>query len=162
MHPVLIMLFIIWRKVFMKRHETLQPLSREHHEVLVLAQLLKKDAPPYKGLPRDTEGKAQYALDFYSKHIVSHFYTEEKILFPAVSGYNARIDDLIAELQAEHSQIISLFEQLKLGISKAETMDKLGRLLTHHVRKEERELFESIQASVPPAVLEKLSINTAR
>jgi iron-sulfur cluster repair protein YtfE (RIC family) len=145
----------------MKRHESLQPLSREHHEVLILAQLMKKDAPPYKGLPRDTEGKAQYALDFYTKHIVTHFYAEERVLFPAVTGYSDRIDDLVNELRTEHSQIISLFEQLKLGINKADTMDMLGKLLTLHVRKEERELFESIQALIPAAILDKLPINAA-
>jgi len=145
----------------MKRHESLQPLSREHHEVLILAQLIKRDAPPYKGLPRDTEGKAEYATRFYTDHIVSHFYAEERVLFPAVKGYSERIDDLIAELQTEHSQIISLFEQLKLGINKIDNMDMLGKLLTLHVRKEERELFEAIQAVVPSAVLEKLQINAA-
>jgi iron-sulfur cluster repair protein YtfE (RIC family) len=142
-----------------KRHESLQPLSKEHHEVLIIAQLLKKDAPPYKGLPRDQAGRASYAIQFYTDHIITHFYTEERVLFPAITGYDDRIDDLVAELRAEHSQIISLFEQLKLGIDPAFTMDMLGKLLTMHVRKEERELFELVQSHVPPAVLEKLSLN---
>lgn len=140
----------------MKRHVTLQPLSREHHEVLILAQLLKRDAPPYKGLPRDTEGRMQYALEFFTAHIIPHIYTEEKILFPAITGFSDRIDHLITELQTEHSQIISLFEQLKHRISPVETMDFAGKLLSMHVRKEERELFELVQQHVPEAVLEKL------
>ena len=143
----------------MKRHETLQPLSREHHEVLVVAQLLKKDAPPYKGLPRDTEGRALYALDFYTAHIINHFYLEERVLFPAISGYSESIDELITELRAEHSQIVSLFEQLKHRINTLETMDMLGKLLAMHVRKEERELFERVQEEIPSSVLEKLAIN---
>jgi hypothetical protein len=35
----------------MKRHEALIPLSRDHHGTLILARLLRSDAPPYKGLP---------------------------------------------------------------------------------------------------------------
>jgi iron-sulfur cluster repair protein YtfE (RIC family) len=146
----------------MKRHERLQPLSRDHHEVLVLAQLLKKDAPPYKGLPRDTEGKARYALDFYNERILTHFYAEEKLLFPAIEGYSDEIDRLITELTAEHSQIVSLFEKLKLGIEPRETMDFIGRLMSHHVRKEERELFELVQAEISPGILEKLSFITRK
>lgn len=142
----------------MKRHVSLQPFSKEHHEVLILAQLLRKDAPPYKGLPRDTEGRKLYALGFYADHLVHHIYREEKMLFPAISGFSDGIDTIIAELRTEHSQIISLFEQLKLGISPAETMDFLGKLLNIHVRREERELFELVQQQVPPGVLEKLSI----
>ena len=42
----------------MKRHEALAPLSREHHGTLILAQLLKKGAPVYKGLPDTDTGKA--------------------------------------------------------------------------------------------------------
>jgi iron-sulfur cluster repair protein YtfE (RIC family) len=142
----------------MKRHPSLQPLSREHHEVLIVAQLLRKDAPPYKGLPRDAGGRARYALDFYASHMVAHIYSEEKMLFPAISGFSTEIDRLITELQTEHSQIVSLFEQLRLGISPLETMDFLGKLLVMHVRKEERELFELIQRQVPGEVLEKLTI----
>ena len=142
----------------MKRHVNLQPLSREHHEVLILAQLLRKDAPPYKGLPRDPEGRMRYALDFYNDHIVPHIYAEEKALFPAISGYSDEIDALVAELQMEHSQIMSLFEQLKLGIDPPQTMDFLGKLLNMHVRREERELFEMVQQRVPAEVLEKLSV----
>lgn len=141
----------------MKRHASLQPFSREHHEVLILAQLLKKDAPPYKGLPHDLKGRMQYAINFFTTHVLPHIYSEEKVLFPAISGFSEQIDGLINELQTEHSQIISLFEQLKLGIAPADTMDFLGKLLNMHVRKEERELFELAQQQVPENVLEKLS-----
>jgi len=34
----------------MKRHEALAPFSREHHGALILAQVMKKGAPAYKGI----------------------------------------------------------------------------------------------------------------
>ena len=45
----------------MKREEALAPLSREHHSTLILAQLLKKDAPVYHQLPAEPWDKAKYA-----------------------------------------------------------------------------------------------------
>lgn len=146
----------------MKRHAAFIPLSREHHEVLVLAQLLKKDAPPYKGLPKDTDGKRDYALGFYTEHIIGHFYTEERTIFPALTGYDHDIDLLIQELRTEHSQIISLFEQLRHGVDPAGTMDFLGKLLITHVRKEERELFEKAQDIIPAEILEKLVLHPVK
>ena len=64
----------------MKRHEALAPLSREHHEALILAQLLKKGVPAYKGLPTDTAGKISYARQLYADKLRRHFLDEEKIL----------------------------------------------------------------------------------
>lgn len=146
----------------MKRHPAFIPLSREHHEVLMLAQLLRKDAPPYKGLPKDTEGKREYALAFYTEHIIGHFYTEERVIFPALSNYDRELDLLISELRTEHSQIVSLFEQLRHGVDPAGTMDFLCKLLITHVRKEERELFEKAQNVIPPEILEKLVLHPVK
>ena len=53
----------------MKRHEALAPLSRDHHEALILSQLLKKDSPAYKGLPVTVEGKVNYAVGFFEKNL---------------------------------------------------------------------------------------------
>ena len=72
----------------MKRHESLAPLSREHHAALLLAQLLKKNAAAYKGMPADTPGKILYAAEFYSSHLIAHFDDEEKVfekLWPSAS-----------------------------------------------------------------------------
>ena len=64
----------------MKRHEALAPLSREHHSTLMLAQLLKKNAPVYKGLPTNAKDKAEYAFQQFETIIKNHFKQEEIIL----------------------------------------------------------------------------------
>ena len=68
----------------MKRHEALAPLSREHHNTLMLAQLLKKDAPVYKGLPANVKDKAVYALQQFEEMIKDHFQQEE-IIFEKIN-----------------------------------------------------------------------------
>lgn len=136
----------------MKRHPALIPISREHHDSLILARLLQKDAPPYKGLPLDIEGKAVYALDFYKNKLISHFIAEEKIL-PLVKGLNLEIDVLISEILKEHDRFHSSFNSINTQNNMADHLDKLGKDLELHIRKEERQLFPLIQENCSEQVL---------
>ena len=136
----------------MKRHPALIPISREHHDSLILARLLQKDAPPYKGLPLDVEGKAVYALDFYKNKLISHFIAEEKIL-PLVKGLNLEIDVLISEILEEHDRFRSSFNAINIQNNMADHLDKLGKDLELHIRKEERQLFPLIQENCSEQVL---------
>ena len=63
----------------MKRHTALIPLSQDHHHGLLLAQLIKKNAPEYKGLPKDLIGKMNYTNDIYNTELEHHFEDEEKL-----------------------------------------------------------------------------------
>ena len=92
----------------MKRHRSLIPLSRDHHRGLLLAQLLKKDAPEYKGLPTDATGKYNYLLDKWKFELKPHFKNEEKILFSSVKGISQQVDLLINELKTEHDELTKL------------------------------------------------------
>ena len=136
----------------MKRHEALAPLSREHHEALLLAQLLKKNAPVYKGLPETTGAKAAYAVNFYTTKLVTHFNIEEQIL-QKVKQYNGAIAALTAEIIQEHVQLAAMFNALHHSDDLADALDKTGTLLEAHIRKEERVLFPLIQQYCPEEVL---------
>ena len=138
----------------MKRHETLAPLSREHHGALILAQLLKKDAPPYKGLP-EPEGKRDYALQFFKTDLQTHFIKEEKIL-DQVKQCHVDIEKLTREIKAEHVQLKILFASLEHSKNLSAALDNLGILLETHIRKEERVLFPLIQEHCPNEILEKI------
>ncbi|MCC6288945.1 MAG: hemerythrin domain-containing protein [Chitinophagaceae bacterium] len=128
----------------MKRHTALLPLSREHHNALILAQLIKKDAPAYKGMPTDTQGKINYAVDFFETDLRAHFYKEEVVL-EKVKHVNVEIDTLAKEIIAEHEALKNHFIQLKTAVDKIAALDELGKLLEAHIRKEERVLFPLIQ-----------------
>ncbi len=139
----------------MKRHEALIPLSREHHEALILAQLLKLTAPDYAGLPTDTNEKSAYALDMFNKNLLPHFKSEEKIL-SAVRDIHPDIARLTDEIFAEHEELILKFGSLNPGAVVAEELDVLGQALEAHIRKEERILFPMIQQFCPEEILQKL------
>lgn len=128
----------------MKRHPSLTSLSREHHGALILARLLQKDAPPYKGLPTDDAGKAEYALNFYKDELADHFIDEEKIL-PLVKGINSELDLLADSIVEEHKMLRLHFGSIHGQASLADHLDILGKALESHVRKEERQLFPLIQ-----------------
>lgn len=139
----------------MKRHEALAPLSRDHHSSLILAQLLKKGAPEYKGLPADNAGKLKYALQQFEKHINKHFELEESIL-KKTANCNEAISRLGDEIMYEHEQLVTLFLSLEKEADPEAAMDKLGRLLETHIRKEERDLFPLIQQHCPESILQQI------
>lgn len=128
----------------MKRHSALVPLSREHHETLILARLLQKGAPEYKGLPTDSAGKAEYANDHYKKELIQHFRKEESIL-PLIKGLNPEIDIMIQDIFSEHQQLHQYFQTMYEQDDLADHLDRLGQTLEVHVRKEERQFFPLIQ-----------------
>lgn len=129
----------------MKRHKSLIPLSQDHHNGLMLAQLIKRGAPEYKGLPTDLEGKLQYTQDVWNNELKDHFKNEENILFPAVYGSNKEIDVLINELKNEHSSIELKIIELNDELDREKNLNDLGHLLELHIRKEERILFQQLQ-----------------
>jgi Hemerythrin HHE cation binding domain len=140
----------------MRRHPTLIPLSREHHEVLILSQLIKNDGPQYKGLPETTEGKREFALKLFSKNIRPHFEKEEALL-KQVTHYHESIASLAAVIINEHRQIETLFARLENDSETASILDETGVLLEAHIRKEERELFPAIQQYCPEEILQQLA-----
>ncbi len=144
----------------MKRHEAFVPLSRDHHEVLMVAQLLKADAPEYPKLPSDIHGKLSHAMKVYAEIIQPHVRFEEEQLFPIILGISDEIDQLIYILQDDHTEIDSLFVKLQGEANQAWLMDELGKLMEQHVRLEERELFELLQTQASKSLLEEINART--
>lgn len=128
----------------MKRYDSLAPLSRDHHPALILARLLRKDAPAYKGLPTQVNEKAVYAIQFYTGELCSHFEKEESLL-EKLMHINQQVDLLIKEIFDEHKMLRKAFLELADQPNQEEMNDQLGKLLETHIRKEERILFPLLQ-----------------
>jgi iron-sulfur cluster repair protein YtfE (RIC family) len=137
----------------MKRHKALILLSHDHHKGLLLAQLLKKNAPPYKGLPTDHAGKMTYAIEAFKSDLTIHFNDEEEILFPLLRNKSAEIDELINELLDEHKKIKDGILSLQHSNDIVQDLDKIGVMLEQHIRKEERILFQKAQSVLSEAEL---------
>ncbi len=139
----------------MKRHESLAPLSREHHGALILAQLIKRNAPVYKDLPTTIVDKVEYSTNFFNNELKGHFKKEE-LLLKKVKGIHPSIATLSKEIIDEHELLKGLFLSLAEAYDPEAVLNELGNELDAHIRKEERVLFPLIQQHCPEEMLQKL------
>ncbi|RDV13174.1 hemerythrin domain-containing protein [Pontibacter diazotrophicus] len=135
----------------MKRHQSLQPISRQHHGGLLTARLLQHGAPPYKGMPTTHAAKREYVLQFYKEHLQPHFALEEATVFALAGAFSANLKQQAEQLQAEHRQLEELIKALPQTTDTAlpDKLHEVGQLLERHIRQEERVFFEQLQQELP-------------
>jgi hemerythrin-like domain-containing protein len=132
----------------MLRDPSLIPLSHQHHNGLALCVMTRRS------LAADTSAAnvarlARRAIDRYELELVNHFEIEEQVLFPACGEM-----PLIAELVAEHRMMRGMIDHMRTRPS-AQLLEEFCALLSGHIRREETELFEQIQRTLPREVLDR-------
>ena len=136
----------------MKRDPSLVTLSRDHHQALVVAQILRRAS----GATADAAW-VHYER-FWQEHGQPHFRVEEEVLLPAYAQYAGAEDPAIARTLREHVAIRAATEQLAAAAERdADALAALGSALADHVRFEERELFTAIEQALPAAALTELA-----
>lgn len=127
----------------MRRDVNLIPLSHQHHNGLALCVLIRRALPS-----GDPAALALRVIERYEVELANHFEIEEQILFPACGPM-----PIVAELVAEHRAMEALIAQLRTAAS-APLLEQFCALFSAHIRREENELFEEIQRSLPREVLD--------
>ena len=136
----------------MKRHQSLYPLSHDHHHALVQALNLDK-----AGAGDDQAGfrdaAAQFA-DFWRSDLQRHFAQEEQIVLPLLAKHKAADATEIRETLEQHYAITRMIGELNEKLTRPETIEaslltNLAESLRRHIRYEESELFPAVEASVP-------------
>jgi hypothetical protein len=132
----------------LKRHATLQPLSREHMGGLIQARNLQQAA----GLDRAGRLRAIAGfLDAWRSEIRAHFDDEERLLLLLVNSPALR-----ERLLDEHGTLRRVAEECERDpeavASDAELVRRIGVRLHDHIRWEEREFFEAVQRDHPEAL----------
>ncbi len=146
----------------MKRHPALITLSREHHDGLVIAQVLKSDVPAYRGMPEQPTDRLEYFKARFVTALKPHFISEEQYLFPMLKGRDAGVDDLLNRLTEEHRELEAA-TRLAAGDPELESrLDATGRLLERHIRAEEQELFQWAQEHLSDSELQTLASHVSR
>ncbi|WP_394766704.1 hemerythrin domain-containing protein [uncultured Paludibaculum sp.] len=137
----------------MRRHKSLHPLSHQHHNGLALCVLVERALASDASEPVVRRLAAKCAGRF-DLELVNHFQLEEQVLFPAVTaelGPYPLVDALIAEHRAMEQQIAVLRHEPTVN-----RLQEFATLLRAHIRREENELFPSIQDRLSPATMQHL------
>jgi hypothetical protein len=131
-----------------KRNETLKPLSRDHHQGLLLCWKIRQ------GIKLNIEpGRIKKYLDwFWDSYLKPLFEIEELYVFPVLGSKN----ELVQQTLAEHRRLKRLFEN-KDDLSK--TISLIEEELGKHIRFEERVLFNAIQSVASSEQLIQIEIN---
>lgn len=129
------------------RNEALKPLSREHHQGLLLCWKIRT------GFRKKIEVShiKSYADWFYKNHLLPHFEVEEKYVFFILGNDH----ELVKRALAEHRKLKRLFK------NENEVTKSLGlieELLETHIRFEERVLFNEIQKIATQKELEEMEL----
>lgn len=126
----------------LKRHISLQNLSREHHHGLLLCWKIRT------GFKKEIELQRMkaYADWFFQHHLMPHFEKEEKLWFPLLGDSHI----LIKKALSDHRRLSRLFRD-EQEVEKS--LNRIEEELEAHIRFEERTLFEEIQKVVPEAAL---------
>lgn len=128
-----------------KRANELIQLSREHHHTLLLAWKIKT------GLSKNIEVEriGKYVRWYFDNHLLPHFGTEEKYIFPLLGELN---NNKIKAVE-QHDQIKDIILN---RLNSSDSLSLLHNLITEHVRFEERVLFTEIQNECDLSSIQKV------
>ncbi len=128
-----------------KRHLSLQPFSREHHQGLLLCWKIRQ------GFKKSVAAERikHYTDWFWKEHLLAHFKAEELSIFPILPVENS----LVQQALTEHRRLQQLFEDTADIVR---SLQSIAKELDEHIRFEERVLFNEIQQVATPEQLQTL------
>jgi hemerythrin-like domain-containing protein len=130
----------------MWRDPGLHPLSHQHQHGLALSVLIDRGL---KGDAAETIAAdlAQKVTATWEVELQHHFRIEEEVVFPTVEPVLAS-GAIVRELVEQHREMEALIGRIGAasGPGRVELLREFGQLLSKHIRIEERQLFEEIQA----------------
>ncbi len=133
----------------MQRDKNLIPLSHQHQHALALCVRIDR-AQPFSEIQLPTWQEEVWQS--FEHEIKVHFSAEESVLFPA-AGQFRELKPLIDDLLAEHLSLRRSFSEAEGRRMSSKNLVAFARELSAHIRKEERQLFESMQKRMTPEQL---------
>ena len=133
----------------LKRHLSLQDLSRDHHHALIQAHLMRESAEGEAGARPPAEVAREF-LRFWEQDANPHFREEEEVLLPIYARHVLpSADEQVRQMLDDHAWfrdvVFELQRQVEAGDDVRELLGEIGRRLHDHARLEERHIFERMQ-----------------
>ena len=140
----------------MFRDSSLVPLSHQHQHGLALSVIIDRSLKADPAAEKVAELSRKVAT-MAEVELLGHFKVEEDVLFPSV---RAVLDDdgVVDELISQHRSMEDLVQRLAdaQDVERVGILQEFGELLSRHIRLEERQLFQEIQAKLAPEELNRL------
>ncbi len=133
-----------------RRHESLIPLSHEHHDALMLAWRLRTGNLS----KRELELRARHVSAFFEYRLIKHMRIEEDLLYPACRAVLGVEASLIDVLLSDHRELRAKAAAIKAGAH--DQVDSFCVLLERHIRTEERQLFVLAGDRIKPTDMAEL------
>ena len=136
----------------MLRDRNLIPLSHQHQHALALCVQIERGMQSQHPDPQHWQ---QEIARLFASEIRYHFEAEERVLFPFAQRAPS-LRDLVDELRVEHVSLRQYAADAAAGRLTVPELQMFSASLAAHVRKEERQLFESMQEFFSPDDLAKV------
>jgi hemerythrin-like domain-containing protein len=136
----------------MLRDPNLIPLSQQHQHALALCVRVERALQAGRV---DLNSLQQEIDQHFAREIQFHFAGEENVLFPAARQVPG-LGNLVGELLAEHQSLRDFFGRAADRKMCKSELAEFAKLLSVHIRKEERQLFETMQKAMPADRLKNL------
>jgi hemerythrin-like domain-containing protein len=142
----------------MLRDPSLIPLSRQHQHALALCVQLER---ALRGGAVDLGSWLPEVHQQYANEVQFHFVAEEQVLFPAARRFPELVA-LVEELCGDHDRLREYFSLAEQKTMNEGQLQAFATLLSEHIRKEERQLFEALQKRMEPGEMKSLGEHLAR
>ena len=146
----------------MKRHPALVALSHDHHEILLVARLLRRRGVSVSGGGRLDEGRQCQVVRQFEDGLRAHFQVEEGALRVAAGNGEPRTGELLRAAAGAHRDLERMLAALDCGTVTGTELAQLGESLHGYVREQERALFQELQRLLSEPELARVGRYLAR
>ena len=129
----------------MKRHPALVALSHDHHEILLVARLLRRRGASVAGGGRLDERRQCQVVRQFEDGLRAHFRVEEGALRVAAGSGEARTGELLRVSTGAHRHLERMLLAVRCDTVTGAELVQLGESLHGYVREQERDLFQELQ-----------------
>jgi hemerythrin-like domain-containing protein len=133
----------------MLRDKNLVLLSHQHQRALALCVRMDH---AFQAGNVDLEAWQSELEQQFASEVDFHLAAEEKKVFPVAARF-PELHALVKELLAEHAVLREFFARACARTLDATSLESYAEILVGHIRKEERQLFEQMQALMSPEEL---------